>query len=91
MAGREVGKMRQGREGLLSSRGPFAGVWGPFCRKGGLSSLDFSAGLPEALPWGHQPLAEGGVFLGPQFSTVGAKEEKEERGCRGVTARAGAR
>lgn len=33
---------------------------------------------------------EGGVFLGPQFSTVGAKEEKGERGCGGVTARAGA-
>lgn len=36
VASREVGKMRQGREGLLSSRGPFARVWGPFRRKGGV-------------------------------------------------------
>lgn len=91
MAGREVGKMRQGREGLFSSRGPFAGVWGPFCRKGGLFWLDFSAGLPEALPWGQQPLARVGCFSARSFLQWVLRRRRGERGCRGVMARAGAR
>lgn len=51
--------------------------------------LDFSAGLPEALPRGQQP-EEGGVFLGRQFTVAGASEVTREEGCRRVTVRAGA-
>lgn len=88
VAGREVGKMRQGREGLLSSRGPFAGVWGPFCRKGGLFSLDFSVGLPEALPWGQQPPMRVGCSSARSFFVfffpmgAGEKDTRVE-GCKG--------
>lgn len=67
MAGREVGKMRQGREGLLSGRGPFAGVWGPFCRKGGLSSIDFCPVFPKLCPGGRSRWRGRGCSLARNF------------------------
>lgn len=78
VAGREVGKMRQGREGLLSGRGPFAGVWGPFCRKGGLSSMDFCLIFPKLCPGGSSRW-RGGVPW-PAISPRGCKGGEGGRG-----------
>lgn len=78
MAGREVGKMRQGWRGF-SAVGALVGVRGPFCRKGGCPRLIFS--------WSSRSFALGaaaagesvGVVLGPQFSSEGVGEEKGTR------------
>ena len=90
MAGREVGKMRQGREGLLSSRGPFVGVWGPFCRKGGLSSLDFQLVFPKLCPGGSSRWRAWGWSSARSFLQ---RVLERRRGTRDVevTARAGVR
>lgn len=44
--------------------------------------LDFSAGLPEALPRGQQP-EEGGVALGPQFTVAVLERLPEKRDVEG--------
>lgn len=89
--GKQGSRKDEARAGGASQQsGPFRASRGPFQQERGvLFLLDFSAGLPEALPRGQQP-EEGGVSLGPQLTGAGAREVTRGEGCRRVTVRAGA-
>lgn len=87
--GKQGSRKDEARAGGASQQsGPFRSSLGPFSAgKGVLFLLDFSVGLPEALPWGQQP-EEGGVSLGPQFTVAGTGEVTREEGWRSVMVRA---
>lgn len=54
--GRQGSRKDEARAGGASQQsGPFCRSLGPFLQERGVVLASFSAGFPEALPWGQQP------------------------------------
>lgn len=79
--GKQGSRKDEARAGGASQQsGPFRASLGPFQEERGCCScLNFSVGLPEALPWGQQP-EEGGVSPRPSVYCSGCWRGYEGRG-----------